>query len=298
MRLGCNAEPPTAVATILVLAAYAVPYGLRVRGLGARGRPVPRWRLWCFGAALATLAVAASRPVDELAHSDLLAHMAEHLLIADAASLLMVLGLSGPILAPVLRLPVINRLRGLTHPVIAFTVWALNLALWHLAFAYEAALRHDGVHALQHACFLLAGVILWLPLFGPLPKPAWFGIPQQLVYVVAVRLTGAVLANVFLWSETLFYRSYERVADQSAAGALMMVEESLTTIALFGWLFIKWMREGDERQALEELAAARGVPLDPGRAARAVAAGRGEELRQRLTTDRPGPLDDDEMSVE
>jgi cytochrome c oxidase assembly factor CtaG len=196
-----------------------------------------------------------------------------------------VLGLSGPVVAPLLRLPVVNRLRRLTHPVLAFSIWALNLFLWHLAVAYEAALRHDGVHAVQHACFLLAGVILWLPLFGPLPKPSWFGLPQQLVYIVAVRLTGAVMANVFLWSETRFYPSYARLADQSAAGAVMMVEESLVTIALFGWLFMKWMREGDERQALEELAAARGVELDPRRAARAVAAGRGDELRRRLMAD-------------
>jgi putative membrane protein len=68
----------------------------------------------------------------------------------------------------------------------------------------------------------------------------------------------------------------------------MMVEQSLTTIALFGWLFIKWMRDGDERQALEELAATRGVSLDSQRAARAVAAGRGEDLRRRLMT---GQLD-------
>jgi cytochrome c oxidase assembly factor CtaG len=275
------------VATILVLAAYAVPYGLRVRTLAARGRPVPRWRLWCFGTGLAILAVVSTAPADDLAHSRFVGHMAEHLLIADAASLLLVLGLSGPILAPLLRLPVLDRVRWLTHPVVAFSLWALNLYLWHLADAYEAALRHDAVHALEHACFLFAGVLLWMPLFGPLPKPAWFGLGAQLFYIVAVRLTGSVLANVFLWSDTLFYPSYGHLSDQSAAGAVMMVEESLTTILLFGWLFAKWMREGDERQALEELAAARGVELEPGRAARAVAAGRGDELRRRLLADGP-----------
>jgi cytochrome c oxidase assembly factor CtaG len=284
---GIHQAPPI-VAIVLVLAAYAVPYGLRARTLSARGRPVARWRIWCFGAALAMLALAASPPLDRLAHSQLVAHMAEHLLIGDLASLLLVLGLSGPVLAPILRLPAMGHLRWLGHPLVAFSVWASNLALWHLAPAYEAALHHDSVHAVQHACFLLAGVTLWLPLFGPLPKPAWFGVLAQLVYVVAVRLTGAVLANVFLWSETLFYRSYHHLADQSAAGGLMMVEQSLTTIALFGWLFIKWMREGDERQALEELAATRGVSLDSQRAARAVAAGRGEDLRRRLMT---GQLD-------
>jgi hypothetical protein len=53
-------------------------------------------------------------------------------------------------------------------------------------------------------------------------------------------------------------------------------------VALFGWLFMKWMREGGERQDLEELAAARGVVLEPDRIARAVSAGRGEELRRRV----------------
>ncbi len=186
--------------------------------------------------------------------------MAEHLLIADVASLLLVLGLTGPVLAPLLRVRGADRVRALAHPVPAFAIRALNLWLWHLTVAYQGALRHDLVHFIQHACFLLAGMNLWMPLFGPFPKPSWFGLPAQLVYVVAVRLTGAVLANLFLWSGTVFYGWYGDLGDQSAAGAVMMVEESLVTVALFGWLFMKWMREGAERQELEELAAAPVLP--------------------------------------
>jgi len=62
----------------------------------------------------------------------------------------------------------------------------------------------------------------------------------------------------------------------------MMVEGSLLTLVLFGWLFLKAAREGEERQELLDLAAARGVELDSKRAARAVAAGRGADLRRRL----------------
>ena len=62
----------------------------------------------------------------------------------------------------------------------------------------------------------------------------------------------------------------------------MMVEESVLTIALFCWLFLKVAREGEERQDLLDLAAANGVELDERRAARAVAAGRGDELRERV----------------
>ena len=62
----------------------------------------------------------------------------------------------------------------------------------------------------------------------------------------------------------------------------MMIEGSLVTVLLLGWLFIKTARESDERQALLEFASERGITLTEQRAARAVAAGRGEELRRRL----------------
>ncbi|HEX2412537.1 MAG TPA: cytochrome c oxidase assembly protein [Solirubrobacteraceae bacterium] len=267
---------------VALLAAYAIPYGIRARTLARRGRPVPRWRIACFGAGLVVLTIAISDPVLDLAGSTFAAHMAEHLLIADVAAVLLVLGVTGPLLAPLLRIKAIDKLRVLAHPVIAFALWAANLYLWHLSWAYEGALRHDLVHVLQHVMFLLAGINLWMPLFGPFPKPEWFGTVAQLVYVVVVRLTGAVLANVFVWSGTEFYGWYGDLADQSAAGAIMMVEESLVTVALFGWLFMKWMREGGERQEILELADARGIELDERRVARAVAAGRGAELRRRL----------------
>jgi putative membrane protein len=270
------------VVAALVIAAYAVPYAVRARTLARRGRPVPAWRIWCFAGGLVVLIVAVSPPVLDEAGSRFVSHMAEHLLIADVAALLLVLGLTGPVLAPLLRVRAIDRLRVLSHPVVAFALWTANLYLWHLAWAYEAALRHELVHVLQHVLFLLLGINLWMPLFGPFPKPEWFGNAAQLVYIVVVRFTGAVLANVFVWSGTVFYGWYGDLGDQSAAGAVMMVEESLFTVALFGWLFMKWMREGDERQEILELAEARGLELDERRVARAVAAGRGDDLRRRL----------------
>jgi hypothetical protein len=72
------------------------------------------------------------------------------------------------------------------------------------------------------------------------------------------------------------------MGDQVAAAGVMMVEESILTICLFCWLFLKVAREGEERQNLLDYAAAQGVELDERRAARAVAAGRSDELWERL----------------
>jgi cytochrome c oxidase assembly factor CtaG len=139
--------------------------------------------------------------------------------------------------------------------------------------------------------FVSCGVAMWMALLGPLPKPAWFGNLAKLGYILLVRLIETVLANVLLWSGTVLYPRYaagERywhvspLSDQSTAGAVMMLEGSLVTIGLFCWLFLRAARDGEERDQLVELAAAHGVPLDPQRAARAVAAGQGAALRRRI----------------
>jgi putative membrane protein len=268
-----------------------VPYHLRARTLAQHGRPVPGWRYACYVAGLVVLEIAVSPPVDTLSAQLLVAHMAEHLLIGDIAALLLVLGLTGPLIAPLLRNPVIARLRILAHPVVAIVCWAANFYVWHSPFLYQAALRHDALHALEHATFLIFGMAVWMALLGPLPKPQWFNNAARLVFIVAVRLAGTVLANILIFGGTVFYPIYRSgdalwhisgIGDQVAAGGLMMVEESFLTIGLFCWLFLRVARENEERQALMDFAVQHDLELDDRRAARAVAAGRTEELWERL----------------
>jgi putative membrane protein len=267
-----------------------VLYALRVHALQGTPRAVPGIRQASFYSGLVVI-VATLTMTGRLSDELFAAHMAEHLLIADLGSLLIVLGLTAPVLAPILRVKAFDRLRVIAHPLVAFPLWAVDLYLWHAPALHEAAVRHAGVHALQHMSFVFFGANMWMALLGPLPKPAWFGNLAKLVYVIAVRLAGAVLGNVFVFGGHVFYGVYaagERAhgispgADQNAAGAIMMIEGSLLTICLFAWLFARTAREGEERQALLDLAQQRGVELTEARAARAVAAGRGAELRQRI----------------
>jgi len=100
--------------------------------------------------------------------------MVEHLLIGDLAALLLVLGLTKAILRPILAIPPFDRLQVLTHPLVAFPLWALNFYLWHVPALYGAAYGAAPVHALEHTTFLFFGCLMWMPVFGPLPKPEWF----------------------------------------------------------------------------------------------------------------------------
>jgi cytochrome c oxidase assembly factor CtaG len=296
--------PPLAVSTGISTALQLGPlaivgllYARRARTLAYERRPVPGWRQACFYAGFVVIAIALTS-LGRVSQDLLFVHMIEHLLLGDIASLLIVLGLTGPLLVPVLRIRLFDRLRVLSNPLIAFPLWAIDLYAWHAPALYQAALRHSGVHALEHMMFLGFGVNMWMCLFGPLPTPSWFGNLGRLIYIIAIRLTGTVLGNIFLWSGTVFYPYYihgdavyhiSPLADQNIAGAIMMVEESILTIGLFCWLFLRTARESEERQNLLDFARAEGLELTDERAARAVAAGRGPELRRRLEGQRqPG----------
>ena len=97
----------TAVAAVMQLGPLVllvVLYARRARTLARTSHPVPRWRQACFYAGFAVIGAALTgldRPSQDLLYM----HMVEHLLLSDVAALLIVLGLTGPVLAPILTAP-------------------------------------------------------------------------------------------------------------------------------------------------------------------------------------------------
>jgi cytochrome c oxidase assembly factor CtaG len=268
-------DPLQVVPTLLLAALYA----RRVRTLRQRGTSVPRWRVGLFGVGIGLLFVALVSPVHALGEQLFSFHMTQHVLLGDLAPLALLAGLTGPILRPLLAF--LHRLRFLANPLVALPLWAINLYAWHLPYLYDAAVRHDAVHALEHLCFFTGGTIMWLPVLETLPAPEWFGTGAKLGYIAVVRVVETVLGNVFFWAGTVFYPVYEHrqrlwglspLHDQGIAGAVMMIEGSVVTVVALAWLFLRMASEGELRQQLLE----RG--LDPRTVRRAVRYGRAEDL--------------------
>jgi putative membrane protein len=268
-------DPLQVVPTLLV----AFLYGRRVMTLHVRGTPVPGWRIALFATGIGTVLVALVSPVHRLGEQMFSFHMLQHVLLGDLAPLALLAGLTGPVLRPVLS--VLHRLRFLAHPLVALPLWGINLYAWHLPFLYDAAVRHDSVHALEHLCFFTGGMIMWLPVLETLPAPEWFGTGAKLGYIAVVRVVETILGNVFFWSGAVFYEVYEHqnrlwglsaLEDQGLAGAVMMIEGSIVTLIALAWLFLRMAGEGELRQQLLE----RG--LDPRAVRRAVRYGRAEDL--------------------
>jgi cytochrome c oxidase assembly factor CtaG len=275
-----NLEPLQIVPTAIV----GILYLRRTRTLARRGLPVPVWRQLLFWLGIGLVVVALNSPVDAIGEKDFFfVHMSQHVLLGDLAPLCFVAGLTGPVLRPVLALKPVERLRFLTHPLVALPVWAVNLYVWHLPVLYQAALHHSAVHALEHFMFFTCGALMWSPVLETLPAPAWFGTAWKLGYIVAVRFIETVLANVFMWSSRPFYPWYlhahpilgiTAIHDQNLAGVVMMAEGGFVTLGALAWLFLRLAEEGELKQTLIEQG------YDPVQVARAVRYGRAKSFGQ------------------
>jgi len=267
---------------LIVAVIIAVLYAVRASELGPR---LPRWRAMCFLGGLVVLTLSASSPIDPIGEEGTFwVHMLQHMLIGDLAALLIVVGVTGPVLQPVLRARWVQSLRRLTHPVAAFTIWAVLFLGWHVPTFYEAALDNRLLHAAEHVSFLTAGILLWTPIFESLPGPEWFGTGAKLMYMLVVRAVQGVVGNVFWFSPMVFYERYEMtaplwglsaLADQVYAGTVMMGWTGTITFIVVTALFFRMAREGQVRQALIE------GGVDPAAARRAVRYGRGDVLARR-----------------
>jgi len=290
------AVSPTLVAilelTPLTLAVFY--YWHRAMHLSWEGRPVPAWRQVCFGSGVGVFVLALFTPVGALAEDLVIFHMVEHLMIGDFASLLVVLGLTRAILQPILAIPVFNRLQVLATPVIAFTIWALNLFFWHIPALYDAAYGGALLHGLEHGLFFTFGVLMWMPVFGPLPVPRWFGPGWKIIYVVAVRFTAGLLGNVLMWSGSVIYTRYRAgqadwglsaIEDQGIAGVVMMMEGLFFIIGVIAWTYYRSAGQSMRKQELVDLAYLGGVDVSEERIERAVRSGHDHLIEQRIRSE-------------
>src|SRR5215210_2203554 len=158
---------------LVAIGAAEALYVRALRVLRARGVRVPRWQVAAFHSAVALWLIGLVSPLDGLGDELLSAHMAQHVLIADLAAPLLLAGIRNPVLAFLLPRPALVTLartgwlrrawRWLRRPLVAVPVYLTVFYGWHLGGAFEAAVHHPVVHALQHMSFVAAAVLVWWP---------------------------------------------------------------------------------------------------------------------------------------
>ncbi len=256
------------MAPLITAAVAALLFLQAVARLRRRGRAdLAGWdRIALFGVGLGLSVFALVGPLDRIADDKLLsAHMGQHVLIGDLGPALMVVALRGPllvfllpapVLAPLARSPRVRAvLGGLLRPRVAFSLWAANLAIWHVPYLYDLALAHQDLHDFEHVCWTFCGILVWTLLVDP-GSHRRLSVGGRVALAAAMFAAGQILTDVLVFSFARLYPAYHgaygmsAVTDQQLSGIVMMVEQLVTLgtcVALL--LRPRWSRKRASRLA-------------------------------------------------
>src|SRR5260370_16070853 len=181
-------------------------------------------------------------------------HMTQRLLLMAVAPAVILLGAPAlpllhvvpkrfvqSVLGPLLRWsPVRWAGRTLTHPVFCWLAATITIIGWHVPAVFELGLHSDSWHEIQHAAFVLAGLLFWWPVSQHWPSvsrwPRW-SIP---VYLFLATLPCDALSAFLTFCDRVVYQSYlfaprplhiSAVQDQEWAGVLMWVSITFIYVA-------------------------------------------------------------------
>ena len=258
---------PIALTTLIYVRGWR-----RLRERGAR--QFGRRQLFAFVGGAAGLSLALLSPIDPFSSLLLQMHMIQHLLLMllvppllwlSDPELPLLVGMPQPVrrywVAPLYRSKRVRAVvRFLVKPPIALALFIATTWLWHVPDIYNAALKSNALHNLEHACFFWAAMLFWWPVVQPYPARPRYSRWVVLPYLFVAALQGTVLSGLLSFSDRVLYTHYELVPriwgvtaldDQAYAGALMWILGMLAYVipaALIGNQLLFGTRMGIPRQ--------------------------------------------------
>jgi putative membrane protein len=136
---------------------------------------------------------------------------------------------------------------------------AIALWIWHIPALYQAALRSDYIHGVQHFFFFVTASLFWWALIHGRYGRVGYGI--AVLYVFVTTLHSGILGALLTFSSRVWYPYYQRaglawgidpVEDQQLAGLIMWVPAGIILVVLGLSLFAMWLSEAEKRVAINE----------------------------------------------
>jgi cytochrome c oxidase assembly factor CtaG len=257
------------VGALVLVAATEALYLRALRVLRGRGVAVPRGQIALWHAGIALWVIGFFSPLHALSDDLLSAHMAQHLLIADLAAPLLLVGARNPVLGFYLPRPALVTLARsplrrwfdvLKRPLVAVPVYVLVLYGWHFAFFFEAAVKYPFVHALQHMSFVAIGVLVWWSAVEP-KRRRLRGELWKVPYLIGARMAGMLLGMSFVLIRVPIYtgvyaegdrgHGFTALGDQQTAGAMMVSLDLLIMVFALCFFFYRAAQDADREERRE-----------------------------------------------
>jgi putative membrane protein len=191
------------------------------------------------------------------------AHMVQHLLLTLLVPPLLLAGLTGDMLRPLIRNPrVMSVARFFTKPIVCFAVFNLVIAAWHLPPLYNSAMAEHGVHIGEHLMFMAAAVLMWWPFLSPLPELPRLSYPGQMLYCFLTIIPMSVVAVYITMADSILYPAYTAspriwglspLEDQQLGGLIMWIPGAIVFYAILTVVFFKWQKLGRDDAAAAQV---------------------------------------------
>jgi putative membrane protein len=265
-KLYWSIEPSVLIGVAALGAGYLYLWR-RARRPGAP-HPPGRGRLAVFALGLLTILAALVSPLDALGDQLFVMHMVQHMLLLDIVPILLILGLTKGLLRPLTRrVHTIERRAGpFAHPAFAVILYAGLLWIWHIPWMYDQAQGSSLVHVGEHLCFAAAGSLYWWHVLSPIRSRMRLGGMGPVAYMVSGKLLVGGLGVMLAFMPASLYGHYQHHPrywglsahfDQSLAGVVMALEQSIVMGIALVYLFVRMLNES-EREA--ERAERFGIP--------------------------------------
>ena len=237
-------EPTVIAGTFIVVSFYF--YGATAQ----KGCLVP-WRAALFLLGVTAMFLALVSPLDAAADRLLSMHMLQHVFLTTIGPPLVLLGLPPGLLSPVFSSKkALKVARVLFHPVVAATLFIVNMWFWHVPPVYELALESITAHVAMHVAFMATGILFWWPVIQPAPEVGRVGEGARLLYLAATGMPMALLALMFFASGGVIYDYYDKpdpfwgidpMDDQQIAGLIMGALGEAAGFVAITWLFFRFL---------------------------------------------------------
>jgi putative membrane protein len=226
--------------------------------------PVPPFRIACFLAGMAALAVAVASPIARYDADLFSVHMVQHVLILFVAAPLLLMGapitLALRVASPRVRkgvlLPVLHSrvARAVSWPVATWLLLAAVMWVSHFSALFNGALENSWLHRFEHGLYLASALLFWWTALGADPSPWRMNHPMRLLYVFLQMPQNSFLAVSIANATHVIFPHYASVtrtwgpsplADQEWAGYIMWVVGDLGFLVVLAFLAYGWVQHED-----------------------------------------------------
>ena len=195
------------------------------------------------------------------------AHMLQHMLLTLAAPPLLILGTPDWLIRPLLRPGLVFiAARLVTRPPVAFGLFSVIFAIWHIPALYNLSVTNHAIHIGEHLLFIGTAAVMWWPLVSTMPELPRLSYPVQMLYLLMLSVAQIIVFGPIVFSREPLYQWYANapeiwslstLTDQQIGALIMKIGGGAVFMTLLIVAFFRWYNAEEKKSAAESSQMAR-----------------------------------------